>query len=514
MDFKGIEFSHISKDFAGNHALKDVCLRVEKGTVHAIIGENGAGKSTLMNILNGVHSPSSGYMTMDGERMHIKSPLDASRYGIGMVHQHFMLVNVLNVWQNISLGVEKTRALRLLDTKKIRDSIESICRDYGFSFRLDDIVGSLPVGEQQRIEIIKVLYRKAEYIILDEPTAVLAPEEVDRLFESIEQFRRMGKTILFISHKIEEVLKISDRISVLRQGALIGTLERKDATAENLVSMMVGREINISGKPLPVQKGETILEMKDVSTNPSGFGCALKQVSFSIRKGEILGFAGVDGNGQTELVQAVMRLCALHGGTIRFKGEDVTNVSTGKLHASGVSCIPPDRQKEGLVLNASIYRNMVQGFESLPEFKRAGLLSPGKVIARSKILAEEYDIRLTSVYQDVSGLSGGNQQKLILARECGLADPLLIVAANPTRGLDIGAIEFVYQTLERLKSEGRSILLISTELSEVLRLSDRIAVLYDGRIMGVFDSDHADVQEIGHLMMGVRKERASANAEA
>ena len=326
MDFKGIEFHDIKKDFSGKPALSGIDLRIQRGTVHSVVGENGAGKSTLMNILNGVFPPSGGYVTLDGEKLALTNPLDALRCGIGMVYQHFMLVDELRVWQNIALGMEETGPLRILDEKKMKARIEAACKEYNFDFDLDSVTGDLPVGERQRIEIFKVLYRKAEYIILDEPTAVLVPEEVERLFESIEAFRRAGKTVIFISHKIEEVLRISDRISVLRRGEHVGTLDRRDATAEKLVNMMVGREIHIDGDPLPTEKGNVVFEMEGVSTAQKGFGCALHDVRFSVRQGEVLGFAGVDGNGQSELVQVLMHLMPISSGAMRFNGQDVTKL--------------------------------------------------------------------------------------------------------------------------------------------------------------------------------------------
>ncbi len=352
MDFKGIEFHNIKKDFSGKPALSGIDLRIQRGTVHSVVGENGAGKSTLMNILNGVFPPSGGYVTLDGEKLALTNPLDALRCGIGMVYQHFMLVDELRVWQNIALGMEETGPLRILDEKKMKARIEAACKEYNFDFDLDSVTGDLPVGERQRIEIFKVLYRKAEYIILDEPTAVLVPEEVERLFESIEAFRRAGKTVIFISHKIEEVLRISDRISVLRRGEHVGTLDRRDATAEKLVNMMVGREIHIDGDPLPTEKGNVVFEMEGVSTAQKGFGCALHDVRFSVRQGEVLGFAGVDGNGQSELVQVLMHLMPISSGAMRFNGQDVTKLSTGELRKKGFSCIPPDRHQQGLVLDS------------------------------------------------------------------------------------------------------------------------------------------------------------------
>lgn len=506
MGFQGIEFRNISKNFNGKVALSGIDLKIEKGSVHAIVGENGAGKSTLMNILCGVHIPSGGEIYLDEQKVRIESPADATRNGIGMVHQHFMLVNVLSVWQNIILGAEAVNGIGWLKMKYIYSEVKKACEDYGENFNLEEAVGNLTVGEQQRIEIVKVLFRKAEYIILDEPTAVLAPEEIEVLFKSIERFRAQGKTVIFISHKIEEVLRISDRITVLRRGRLTGTLERKDASSDKLVEMMVGREIHIDGAPLDVDKGKEVLKFENVCTRQEEFGAALQKLNFSVREGEVVGFAGVDGNGQLELVQAVMGLTTVTEGRIMLQQEDITNKSTQRIRRLGISCIPPDRQEQGLVLDSAISRNMVMGFENLPMFRRSGLLSPKAVDKYTETMLEAYDVRYGNITDDIRSLSGGNQQKVILARECGLAEPKLIVAANPTRGLDVGAIEFVYETLEKLKQQGKSILLVSTELPEVMRLSDRVAVLYKGKIMGIVEGKDKNLQTVGRLMMGLRKE--------
>ncbi len=506
---RGIEFKGIGKNFAGKAALSNINLSIEKGTIHAIIGENGAGKSTLMNLLSGVHRPSAGSISIDGKTVKIENPKDAIALGIGMAHQHFMLVNVLKVWQNIILGAEPCGRTGTLSEAKIKAEIEEVCKNYGVVFNLEDVVGKLTVGEQQRIEIVKVLFRRAEYIILDEPTAVLTPEEIENMFQSVRRFKEMGKTVLFISHKLEEVLSISDRISVLRRGEHIGTLRTEEAEANQLVEMMVGREIHIDGEPLKTPKGPAVLSIRHLRTKQESFGCALKDLALQVHAGEVLGVAGVDGNGQAELVEAVMGLRRVEAGEITLNGNNMVNKSTYKIRRAGVSCIPPDRQEQGLVLDSSIARNTVLGFENLPAFYRRGFLSPNKVESCAKVLSERYDLRYNDVQDEVRELSGGNQQKVILARECELASPQLVVAVNPTRGLDIGAMEFVYEKLEDLKSAGKSILLISTELPEILRLSDRIAVLYKGEVMGVLEGESRDVQQIGRLMMGI-KEAANA----
>lgn len=495
----------IGKSFSGKAVLRNVNITIQEGSIHAIVGENGAGKSTLMNILCGVLQPTTGSIRMDGEICHMSGPNAATSLGIGMVHQHFMLVPMLKVWQNIILGVEPENKLGIVDQKIAFQKIQDACNAYGTTLDLEQDVSKLPVGAQQRVEIIKVLYRKAKYIILDEPTAVLTPEEIDQLMGSVRALKAQGKTILFISHKLSEVLEVSDQISVLRQGEFIGTVNAAETSAEELVAMMVGREVHIDGHPLATTKSAPVLEVSSICTRPTDFGCALHNVSLAVRGGEILGIAGVDGNGQQELVESIMGLMRIESGEVCVRGKHCTNQAPSKIRHMGVACIPPDRQEQGLVLDSSVTRNTVLGFEDLPRFRKGFLLSKKAVEAETTRLMQAFDVRCASIHNHVRGLSGGNQQKVILARECGLTDPHVMIAVNPTRGLDIGAIEFVYTKLEEYKAQGKCILLVSTELSEIMRLSDRIAVLFHGRVMDTLDNEHLAVQELGSLMMGIEK---------
>lgn len=495
----------IGKSFSGKAVLRNVDITIQEGTIHAIVGENGAGKSTLMNILCGVLQPTTGSISIDGEICRIDGPKAATSLGIGMVHQHFMLIPMLKVWQNIILGIEPENKLGIVDQKSSFQNIQAACNDYGTTLDLEQSVSKLPVGAQQRVEIIKVLYRKAKYIILDEPTAVLTPEEIDQLIDSIRALKQQGKTIIFISHKLSEVLELSDQISVLRQGEFIGTVNASETNAEELVAMMVGREVHIDGQPLATTKGEPVLEVNEICTQPTDFGCALRNVSLTVHSGEILGIAGVDGNGQQELVESIMGLMHIGSGEVHVMGEPCTNQVPSKIRRLGVACIPPDRQEQGLVLDSSVTRNTVLGFEDLPRFRKGLLLSKKAVEAETTRLMHDFDVRCASIHNNVKGLSGGNQQKVILARECGLTDPRVMIAVNPTRGLDIGAIEFVYTKLEEYKAQGKCILLVSTELSEIMRLSDRIAVLFHGKVMSTLDNKNLDVQELGSLMMGIEK---------
>lgn len=501
----GIHMKNITKDFAGKVALADVNIHIEKGTIHSIVGENGAGKSTLMKILSGALLPSKGEIIVNGQTMSNDSKNSGQNTGIEMVHQHFMLIPSLQIWQNIVLGVEPNTDLGFIDKKKAIEKINKACELYGVELDLEKTVSDLTVGEKQRVEIIKVLYREAEFIILDEPTAVLTPSEIDMLLGNIKSLRDQGKTIIFISHKLDEVLSISDKISVLRQGEYIGTVDAEDADPDMLVNMMVGRAISIDAPPLKTKKGECVLKLDNVTTKSSGYGCALRDVSLNVCEGEILGIAGVDGNGQLELVESIMGLLNVKSGNITIKGEKSNGYKNKKIRSLGVSCIPPDRHTQGLVLDSSITRNTILGCEELKELKDGIFISPKKAAKKTSELMKEFDVRFDKITKDIKELSGGNQQKVILARECGLQHPDLIIAVNPTRGLDVGAIKFVYEQLEKYKAEGKAILLVSTELSEVLRLSDRVAVMFEGEIMDTLVNNDMDINLLGSLMMGIKK---------
>lgn len=496
----------ITKDFFGKLALQDVDVTMNKGTVHAIVGENGAGKSTLMNILSGTLAPTAGEIVVDGEKAILRGPQDAAKYGIGMVYQHFMLVPELTVWQNVVIGAEPLKHGYTVDKAAAISRIKTICETYGIDLNPERIVGDMTVGEQQRIEILKVLMRDAEYLILDEPTAVLTPQETEQLSDNIRALKAMGKTIIFISHKLEEVLDIADEITVLRLGKMAGTIPAREATTEKLVQMMVGREVQLDGMPLPTDKGDVVLRVQELCTERSQFSSGLQNISFDIRAGEVLGIAGVDGNGQTELVDAILGMIRTSSGRVEKSGKVITGLSSAKIRADGLSLIPPDRHAQGLVLKSSILMNSVLGCETDRRFCKRGLLKKKDMMNILPQLLQEYDVRMPSINAKASELSGGNQQKVILAREFGVRESDLVIAVNPTRGLDIGAIEFVYKQLEEQKAAGKAVLLISTELTEILRLSDRIAAFYKGQCMDIIPREKAEVSTIGSLMMGVRKE--------
>ena len=510
---RGIKINHISMKFGTKYALKDVSLFIKEGTIHSIVGENGAGKSTLMNILNSVLVPSSGEVLINDKKLNCTNPKDATCMGIGMVHQHFMLVPSLKVWQNIILGAEPLKSARYIDKKSAFKKIRKACEQYGIELNLEQQVGELTVGQQQKIEILKVLYRDAQYIVLDEPTAVLIPEEINALFESIQALKAMGKTIIFISHKLNEVTSISDEITVIQDGKVKGTVDAEGVDPNKLVRMMIGRDVDLEGRPSEAEKKDLLLEVQNLSVKKVGFSCGLNNVSLDVHGGEILGIAGVDGNGQSELVEALLGLTKGVSGHIIKDGKDIINYTCGQIRDMGVACIPPDRQQHGLVMQSSIKQNMVLGCESMSIICNGPFISGKKVENITTELCEEFDVRMSSTDGLVSELSGGNQQKVILARECGIRKTNLIIAVSPTRGLDIGAIEFVYSCLEKYKKEGKAILLISTELSDILRLSDRIAVMFKGRIMGTLDNtEDLSVDEIGSLMAGIDPKGEEASA--
>jgi simple sugar transport system ATP-binding protein len=499
---RGIQFHHIYKEFFGKYVLSDITLDFDEGKIHAIVGENGAGKSTLMNILSGVYTPSTGHITIDGNDAGIVSPKDAARLGIGMVHQHFMLIDILSVWQNIILGAEPRRGIRI-DRKAAFALIRKTGEKYGIVPDLNKPAGLLTVGEQQQVEILKVLCRDAKYIILDEPTAVLTPAEITKLLESIRHLKAAGKTIFFISHKLEEVMAIADTITVLRGGESQGMVHAGEATVDAIVQKMVGRQVDFGRRLKNPRTGAESLKIRDICTLRRAFNCPLDKLSLDLREGEILGVAGVDGNGQIELVKAILGIDPPVRGSIVLGGEDITGKKTPELRREHIACIPPDRQEQGLVLEESIIRNATLGCEDRREFKRGPFLSPGKVRPAVDELVNRYGVVYNRLEQKLVDISGGNQQKIILARECEWKGTRLILAVNPTRGLDIGAIEFVYGKLNQYKAAGKAILLISTELQEILTLADRIAVIFRGTIVHTLENKGVNVEEIGSYMAGI-----------
>jgi general nucleoside transport system ATP-binding protein len=500
-----LELLGITKRFPGIVANDHVDFDLGKGEVHALLGENGAGKSTLMNILYGLYHPDEGEIRLNGKHIRIDSPRDAIDHGIGMVHQHFMLIPVMTVAENIVLATEPTKG-PFLDLASAEKRVQELSTQYGLTVRPEAKVASISVGMQQRAEILKALYRGAEILILDEPTAVLTPQEASELFTIIRSLQADGKSIIFISHKLNEVLEIADRITVLRQGKKIDTVPREGATREGLARLMVGREVVLSVEKPPAEPGETLLEVKDLVVADERGLEAVRGVSFEVKAGEIVGIAGVDGNGQSELIDALTGLRSPVGGKITAAGEDLTSANAREALDAGVGHIPEDRQVRGLVLDFTLAENLaLHDFTKEPN-SRWGWLYPGRLIERAARLLKEFDVRGGRPQTLAASLSGGNQQKVVIAREVS-RDPRILVAAQPTRGLDVGAIEFVHRRLVKERDEGRAILLVSFELEEILSLSDRILVVYEGRIVGEYEPGVSE-EELGIAMTGGRKQAA------
>jgi ABC-type uncharacterized transport system ATPase subunit len=501
-----LELRGITKRFPGVVANDHVDFDLAPGEVHALLGENGAGKSTLMNILYGLYHPDEGEVRLRGERVRIDSPRAAIDAGIGMVHQHFMLIPVMTVAENIVLGVEPHSG-PFLDLDAADDEVREISARFGLAVRPEARIESISVGMQQRVEILKALFRGAEILILDEPTAVLTPQEAEELFEIIRSLQSEGKSIIFISHKLGEVLAIADRITVLRRGKAIETVPHEGATEESLARLMVGREVLLRVEKKPADPGRPLLRVENLRVlEDRGLEC-IRGISFEVRAGEIVGIAGVDGNGQTELVEALTGLRKPESGRIVAGGKDVTDETARRCFDAGIGHIPEDRQRRGLVLDFSLAENIaLHDFRKEPDSKW-GWLFPKELLARAKRLLTEFDVRGGGPKTLAAALSGGNQQKVVIAREIS-RDPSVLVAAQPTRGLDVGAIEFVHQRLVAEQEEGRGLLLVSFELDEILSLSDRILVLYEGRIVAEYGPDVSE-EELGIAMTGGRAETAA-----
>jgi ABC-type uncharacterized transport system ATPase subunit len=488
-----IRLEGITKRWPGVVANDSVDLTLNKGQVHALVGENGAGKSTLMRVLYGLYPPDAGRIFVSGKPHRVASPRDAIALGIGMVHQHFMLVDRFSVTENVILGDEGGA---LVDRDTAKDRIVELARSYGLKIDPSKKVEDLSVGEQQRVEILKALYRGVDLLILDEPTAVLTPSEAQELFGNLRRLRDDGKSIVFISHKLDEVLGIADRITVLRGGKVVGETRPRDTTKGQLAEMMVGREVLFRVEKRDVEVGRPILEVDELTV-----GAQLTDVDLSVRAGEILGVAGVEGNGQRELAETLVGLIAPSSGTISIDGRDVTGLSCAQLRGLGVAFVPEDRHERGLILDMTLWENSVLGRHSTPPYSGAwGVLGIQKIKALARRLVREFDVRTRGINAAAETLSGGNQQKLILARELE-GDPRLLIAHQPTRGLDVGAIEFVWKQILEQKEAGRAVLLISAELEEIYALSDRIVTLYEGRITGEYHPD-APPEDIGIGMTG------------
>jgi general nucleoside transport system ATP-binding protein len=501
-----LELTGITKRFPGVVANDDVHFELAKREVHALLGENGAGKSTLMNILYGLYHPDEGEIRMNGKAVRIHSPREAIDLGIGMVHQHFMLIPVMTVAENIVLASEpRTGPFIDLDTAKAK--VADISRRFGLAVNPGARIESISVGQQQRVEILKALYRGADILILDEPTAVLTPQEAGELFDVIRSLKEQGKSIIFITHKLNEVLEIADRITVLRRGKTVETVPREGATEEGLARMMVGREVLLRVEKGAAQPGNPLLTVEDVVVQDERGLEAVRGVSFRVRAGEIVGIAGVDGNGQSELVDAISGLRKPESGKIVVSGDDVTFEGCRECLDAGIGHIPEDRHLRGLVLDFTLAENLGLHEYKTPPESRFGWLYPRRLTQRAREILREFDVRGGGPDTPAASLSGGNQQKVVVAREVS-RNPDVLVAAQPTRGLDVGAIEFVHRRLVQERDEGRAILLVSFELDEILSLSDRILVMYEGRIVGEYPPD-VTPEELGIAMTGGRREKAA-----
>jgi simple sugar transport system ATP-binding protein len=500
-----VQMHGITKIFGSFCALDKVDLDVKKGSIHAILGENGAGKSTLMNVLYGLYQADGGEIFLNGKKAAIKSPNDAIEHGIGMVHQHFMLVDNFTVTQNIILGNEITGKFGILDMKKAREEILAIVKKYGLEVDPDAKVEDISVGMQQRVEILKALYRGADLLILDEPTAVLTPQEIAELIDIMHSLVASGKTIIIITHKLKEIKASSDVCTIIRRGKYIDTLPVSDVDEEDLATKMVGHAVKLVVDKTPAKPGDVVFEINNLTVKDDRGLEAVKNLSLSVRKGEIVGIAGVDGNGQKELVEAITCLTRTESGTIKINGVEIQNTTPRNVIDHKVSTIHEDRQRRGLVLPFTVAQNTVLEKYRSDEFSRHGILNRGKMSSYAKKLVEDYDIRPAGCENmPARGLSGGNQQKVIIAREIS-NDPDLLIAVQPTRGLDVGAIEYVHKMLVRERDEGKAILLISLELDEVMNVADTINVIYDGAITGSFKQNEVDENTIGLLMAGGKR---------
>ncbi|MGE0796544.1 MAG: ABC transporter ATP-binding protein [Acidimicrobiia bacterium] len=502
-----LELSHITKRYPGVVASDDVSFELRRGEVHALLGENGAGKSTLMNILYGLTTPDEGEIRVRGRRVHIGSPNDAIALGIGMVHQHFMLVPVMTVAENIVLTVEPTHAGILIDRAAASARVREISDRFGLAVDPDARVEDVTVGMQQRVEILKALYRGADILILDEPTAVLTPQEALELAEIIRSLTAQGTSVIFITHKLNEVLDVADRVTVLRRGKYIATQTTEGATEQSLASFMVGRDVVLTVEKTPAKPSGPMLVIEDLVVHDDRGIEAVRGLSMEVRAGEIVGLAGVDGNGQAELIDAITGLRRPSGGTITVNGRDITHANPHEALEAGVGHIPTDRQRRGLLLDFSLAENIALHDFDKPPNARLGWMSPRAIRDGARPLLGEFDVRGGGVRTAAGSLSGGNQQKVIIAREVS-RDPALLVASQPTRGLDVGAIEYVHKRLIAERDEGRAILLVSLELEEVLSLSDRILAISEGRIVAEFGAG-VGAEELG-LAMGGRRRAGAA----
>ena len=508
-----LELRGITKRFPGVLANDQIDLTLEQGEIHALLGENGAGKTTLMNILYGLYQPDEGEVIVRGQKVDIHSPSDAIAVGIGMVHQHFMLIPVFTVTENVFLGDEATRAGGFLDRAGAAASISQISEQYHLQVDPNAYVRDLPVGVQQRVEIIKLLYREADILILDEPTAVLTPQEADELFKIMQALVEQGKSIIFITHKLREVLEFADRITVIRRGKVVGSALPEEADQRSLAELMVGRAVSLTIDKAPPQVGESILTVNDLVVWDELQQVAVDNVCFEVRAGEILGVAGVQGNGQTELVEAITGLRPPQEGQIRLLEEEISGSSPRQITEIGSAHVPEDRQRDGLVLTFPVSDNLILNTYYLAPFTKGVVLQQDIILDSANKLIGEFDIRTPGALTKAGSLSGGNQQKVIIARE--FSRPIkLLVASQPTRGLDVGSVEYIHGRILEKRDDGCAVLLVSSELDEIMALSDRIAVMYRGKIVAIHPADEVSKRELGLLMAGVTPGTAVDSSEA
>ena len=505
-----IEMLHITKEFPGIKANDDITLQLRKGEIHALLGENGAGKSTLMSILFGLYQPDQGIIKKDGKEVQINNPNDATALHIGMVHQHFKLIDVFTVLDNIILGAEDTK-MGFLSKRAARSKVEALSKAYGLNVDLNARIEDITVGMQQRVEILKMLYRDNEILIFDEPTAVLTPQEIDELMNIMRSLTKEGKSILFISHKLNEIMQISDRVTVLRKGKFVGTVNTCETTKEELSRMMVGRPVQLVADKQPATPGEPVLSVRNLSVPSKLYKKdAVHNVSFDVRAGEIVCIAGIDGNGQTELVHGLSGLEKTSAGSITLCGKDITAAPIRERSQAGMSHVPEDRHKHGLILDNTLEQNMVLQKYQEPRFQKHGFIRFDEVRKYAEGLIEQYDVRSGQGPVTVTrSMSGGNQQKAIIAREFDRDMPL-VLTVQPTRGLDVGAIEYIHSQLIAQRDAGKAVLLVSLELDEVMNLSDRILVMYEGEIVGEFDPKQVTVEELGLYMAGAHRQKKEA----
>lgn len=500
-----IEMLNIRKEFPGIVANDNITLQLKKGEIHALLGENGAGKSTLMNVLFGLYQPEQGKIKVRGKEVRITDPNVANKLGIGMVHQHFMLVQNFTVTENIILGQEPTKSGKINITEAAEE-VQKLSEQYGLAVDPYAKIEDISVGMQQRVEIIKTLYRGAEMIIFDEPTAVLTPQEIKELIQIMKKLITEGKSIILITHKLKEIMEVTDRCTVIRKGKGIGTVTVSETNPNELASMMVGREVNFKTEKTEAKPEDEVLTIENLVVRDARDFAKVDSLSLNVKAGEILGIAGIEGNGQSELIQAITGLRKAESGSIKLNNKELTSLTPRKITESGIGHIPEDRHKHGLVLDFSIGENMVLQTYYKEPFSKSGILNYTKIFEKAKALIDEFDVRTPSEHTLARALSGGNQQKAIIAREVDRS-PDLLLAAQPTRGLDVGAIEFIHKKLIEERDNGRAVLLLSLELDEILNVSDRIGVIYEGKIVAFVDPKETSEQELGLLMAGGKREK-------